>query len=62
VKYLIHVVERDYRRVRRVTRPMPGFKSFETAQGTLVGIELIHMLEKGQMALDEGVESLTPPA
>jgi putative transposase len=62
VKYLNHVVDRDYRGVKRVTRPMLGFKSFEAAQGALVGIELMHMLKKGQMAPDEGVESLTPAA
>jgi len=27
---------------------MLGFKSFAAAQATLVGIELIHMLRKGQ--------------
>ena len=44
VKYLNNVVEQDHRSVKRVTRPMLGFKSFEAAQGTLVGIELMHML------------------
>jgi len=28
---------------------MLGFKSFEAAQQTLVGMELMHMLRKGQM-------------
>ena len=28
---------------------MMGFKSFEAAQSTLAGIELIHMLCKGQL-------------
>ena len=32
---------------------MLGFKSFEAAQQTLVGMELMHMLRKGQM--DDGV-------
>jgi hypothetical protein len=36
-----------------VTRPMLGFKAFDAAQPTLVGIELRHMLRKGQ--LDDGV-------
>jgi hypothetical protein len=36
-----------------VTRPMLGFKSFDAAQSTLVGIELMHMLRKGQ--LDDGL-------
>jgi hypothetical protein len=33
---------------------MLGFKSFEAAQSSLVGIELIHMPHKGQ--LENGVE------
>ena len=57
-----HTIEQDHRAVKRVTRPMLGFKSFEVAQGTLVGIELMHMLKKGQMTLEEGAESLTPAA
>jgi putative transposase len=39
---------------------MLGFKAFAAAQGTLVGIELMHMLKKGQMVIEEGEESLTP--
>jgi putative transposase len=46
VKYLNNVVEQDHRGVKRVTRPTLGFKSFEAAQGTLVGIELMHMIRK----------------
>jgi transposase-like protein len=55
-----HIVEQDHRAVKRVTRPMLEFKSFEAAQGTLVGIELMHMIKKGQMAVEEGVAGLTP--
>jgi putative transposase len=62
VKYLNNIVEQDHRGVKRVTRPMLGFKSFEAAQGTLVGIELMHMLKKGQMVGEEGAEGLTPAA
>jgi putative transposase len=52
-----NVVEQDHRGVKRVTRPTLGFKSFETAQQTLAGIELMHMLRKGQMAdgVDQGL-------
>jgi putative transposase len=53
VKYLNHVVEQDLRSVKRVTRPMLGFKAFDAAQSTLIGIELMHMLRKGQ--LEDGV-------
>lgn len=53
IKYLNNIVEQDHRGVKRVTRPMLGFKSFEAAQPTLTGIELMHMLRKGQLAGDE---------
>jgi putative transposase len=60
VKYLNNLVEQDHRSVKRVTRPMLGFKSFEAAQGTLAGIELMHMLKKGQFVGEDGAEGLTP--
>ena len=59
VKYLNNIVEQDHRGVKRVTRPMLGFKSFEAAQDTLVGIELMHMIKKRQMVMEAGEESLT---
>src|SRR5437667_1427275 len=59
VKYLNNIVEQDHRGVKRVTRPMLGFKSFEAAQDTLVGIELMHMIKKRQMVVEEGDEGLT---
>jgi putative transposase len=60
VKYLNNVVEQDHRGVKRVTRPMLGFKSFEAAQHTLAGVELMHMLKKGQLVVEAWVEGLTP--
>ncbi len=39
---------------------MLGFKAFEAAQSTLVGIELMHMLRKGQLA--DGLEQGLTPA
>ena len=59
VKYLNNLVEQDHRGVKRVTRPMLGFKSFAAAQDTLVGIELMHMLKKRQLVVEEGDEGLT---
>jgi transposase-like protein len=52
-------IEQDHRAVKRVTRPMLGFKSFDAAQGTLAGIELMHMLKKGQLVGEDGAEGLT---
>ena len=49
VKYLNNIVEQDHRAVKRVLRPMLGFKSFRSAQVTLAGIELMHMIRKGQL-------------
>src|SRR5437870_3051261 len=58
VKYLNNIVEQDHRAVKRVTRPMLGFKSFAAAQDTLVGIELMHMIKKRQLVVEEGEKSL----
>ncbi len=58
-KYLNNIVEQDHRGVKRITRPMLGFKSFDAAQNTLAGIELIRMIKKKQMETEVGEESLT---
>ena len=52
VKYLNNIVEQDHRAIKRVTRPMLNFKSFWSAGSVLAGIELIHMVRKGQFAID----------
>ena len=59
VQYFNNIVEQDHRAVKRVTRPMLGVKSFEAAQGTLVGIELMHMIKKRQMLMEAEDEGLT---
>ena len=56
VKYLNNMVEQDHRAIKRVTRPMLGFKSFDAAQSTLVGIELMHMLKKRQLVAEKEEE------
>jgi putative transposase len=48
VRYLNNVVEQDHRVVKRITRPLLRFKSVEAAQSMRAGIELMHMLRKGQ--------------
>jgi transposase-like protein len=52
-------IEQDHRGVKRITRPMLGFKAFGAAQSTLVGIELMHMIKKRQLVVEEGNEGLT---
>ena len=48
-KYLNNIIEQDHRRIKRLTRPMLGFKRFYAAQRTLAGIEVMAMIKKGQM-------------
>jgi hypothetical protein len=52
-------IEQDHRGIKRITRPMLGFKAFDAAQATLVGIELMHMIKKRQMMIEEGNKGLT---
>ena len=56
VKYLNNIVEQDHRAIKRVTRPMLNFKSFRAARNVLVGIELVHMIRKGQLLLEGCIE------
>jgi transposase-like protein len=43
------IVEQDHRAIKCRTRPMLGFKDFNCARVILSGIELMHMIKKGQM-------------
>jgi putative transposase len=52
VKYLNNIVEQDHRAIKRITKPMLNFKSFRSARAVLAGIELMHMIRKGQFATD----------
>jgi transposase-like protein len=59
--YVNNLVEQGHHGVKRITRPMLGFKSFDAAQCTLTGVELMHMLRKGQRGAG-AEQSLTPAA
>lgn len=48
-QYMNNRIEQDHRRIKRRIRPMLGFKSERTAAIILDGIELVHMIRKGQM-------------
>jgi putative transposase len=49
-KYLNNIVEQEHRAVKRITRPMLGFKSFWAARCTIAGLEVMHAIRKGQLA------------
>ncbi len=53
-RYLNNLIEQDHRAIKRRTRPMPGFKTFRRARILLAGIELMHMIVKGQMKFARG--------
>jgi len=48
-KYLNNLIEQDHRAVKRITRQMLGFKSFRCASIVVAGIEVMHMIQKGQL-------------
>jgi putative transposase len=45
---LNNIVEQDHRAIKRITKSMMGFKAFHSAEATIAGIELHHMLKKRQ--------------
>jgi transposase-like protein len=48
-KYLNNVIEQDHRAIKRITRPMLGFKTFRCARILIAGIEIMHMIHKDQL-------------
>ena len=50
VKYLNNLIEQDHRFIKKITKPMMGFKAFYSAQATIDGIETAHMILKGQLS------------
>ena len=57
IKYLNNIVEQDHRAIKRVVRPMLGFKTFRCARALIAGIETMHMIRKGQLDCPEGQAS-----
>lgn len=51
IKYLNNIVEQDHRFIKKITNPMMGFKSFQTAEKTISGIEAFHMIRKEQVEI-----------
>jgi putative transposase len=54
IKYLNNLVEQDHRFIKKITKPMMGFKAFHSAKATIDGIETAHMIRKGQLS-DENI-------
>jgi putative transposase len=50
VKYLNNLIEQDHRFIKKITKPMVGFKAFLSAKATIDGIKTAHMLRKRQLS------------
>ena len=50
IKYLNNLIEQDHRFIKKITKPMMGFKAFHSAKATIDGIETTHMIRKGQLS------------
>lgn len=50
-KHLNNLTEQDHRCIKSRTRPMLGFKRYDSAVTTITGIELLHRIRKEQFAL-----------
>ena len=42
------MIEQDHRNIKRLTRPMFGFKSWNSMKSTVAGYELVNIIKKGQ--------------
>ncbi|MFK4822125.1 DDE-type integrase/transposase/recombinase [Ochrobactrum quorumnocens] len=52
IKYLNNILEQDHRFIKRITKPIMGFKAFHSASATITGIEVAHMIRKNQFDND----------
>jgi putative transposase len=53
-KYLNNIARQDHRAIKRITRPILGFKSFWSARIIIASIETMHMICKGQVDCQGG--------
>lgn len=49
VKYLNNIIEQDHRFVKKRVRVCLGYRSFDTAERTIQGVEAVNMMRKGQV-------------
>ncbi len=49
VKYLNNIIEQDHRFIKKRVRSCLGYRSFDTAERTLQGVEAVNMMRKGQV-------------
>jgi transposase-like protein len=57
VKYPNTVIEQDHRYIRRRWRARQSFRSFDTAERTIQGVEPANMMRKGQVKRLDGTDA-----
>ncbi|MBN2833617.1 MAG: DDE-type integrase/transposase/recombinase [Candidatus Delongbacteria bacterium] len=48
-KYFNNIVKQDYRFIKKKIDPIHGFKTLDSAEKLIAGIEIMHMIHKGQI-------------
>jgi IS6 family transposase len=49
VKYLNNIIEQDHRFIKKRVRACLSYRSFDTAERTLQGVEAVNRMRKGQV-------------
>jgi transposase, IS6 family len=57
VKYLNNIIEQDHRFIKKRVRSCLGYRSFDTAERTLQGVEVMNMIRKGQVKRLDGKDT-----
>jgi IS6 family transposase len=58
VKYLNNIIEQDHRFIKKRARACLGYRSFDTAERTLQGVEAVNMMRKGQVKRLDGSNAI----
>jgi len=59
IKYLNNRLESDHGKLKRLIKPMLGFKSMKSAYATLTGYEFMRMFKKGQFNFWLAIKKIT---
>ena len=58
VQYLNNIIEQDHRFIKKIIKPMLGFKNFNSACSTIAGIEAMRIIKKGQAGTSNVIEEI----
>ena len=58
VKYLNNIIEQDHRFIKKRVRACLGYRSFDTAERTIKGVEFVNMIRKGEVKRLDGSDAM----